>query len=54
MDVVEEKGFKQLYFEKYDLDWLVMYNKPNNQICILNQNIIEKCVRFVESETINI
>lgn len=102
MDVVEEKGFKQLYFEKYDLDWLefivknrrgenlwtafdiieggiandsvidtvdaymsglidgstalgkLMYNKPNNQICILNQNIIEKCVRFLGAETINI
>ena len=24
----------------------LMYNKPNNQICILNQKIIEKCVRF--------
>lgn len=53
MDVVEEKGFKQLYFEKYDLDWLVMYNKPNNQICILNQKIIDKCVRFVGAEIIN-
>ena len=32
----------------------LIYDKPNNQICILNQKIIDKCVRFVESETINI
>lgn len=28
-------------------------HKPNNQICILNQDIIEKHLRFIESEPLN-
>lgn len=30
----------------------LQYHKPNNQICILKQDIIDSCLKFLKSETL--
>lgn len=56
--VANDKVFNtiELYFdgliEKDEAMKRLQYEKPNNQICIRNQKIIEDCLRFVESEVI--
>ncbi len=41
-DITEEMALRRLSM-----------HQPNNQICILNQNIIDECLHFVTSEPLN-
>ncbi|MBQ9230341.1 MAG: DUF3990 domain-containing protein [Prevotella sp.] len=41
-DITEEMALKRLSL-----------HQPNNQICILNQRVIDKCLHFVSSEPLN-
>lgn len=42
---------KVLTFHEYSLEWL-KYHKPNFQICIVNQDVIDKYLIFKESRDI--
>lgn len=41
-DITEEMALKRLSM-----------HQPNNQICILNQAVIDKCLRFLDSQPLN-
>ena len=32
---------------------MLTYHKPNNQICLLNQQLIDECLHFVNAEALN-